>query len=457
MSIRVHHIDKWAFVNQDYIEEILENKSRCVVAIGGATSSGKSYSAEYLSEFLKRNGYKSIIISTDNYNKGISGIVTDKVDERLFKGKLLNKVKIRNAIREIIAPTPFEEKFSDENCEKIKQKIRNLLDDNAIDIFLNGCKDEISHLSFDEPSVYDLKEVGSDVKRLLAGKSILKKKYSKITSERVKSNEKIEGSKYKVIIIEGIYTLTNNLLNELDKNTLVSNFVEGNPKSLFLRRVIRDQKHTSLPNYLTISMYFNFIAKSYKDSILPSSENANVILDNNMSFAELREGTLYLTKEKLKITNSDFLSKIISKSKTIKTVYQRDIYIKSKGEPYSVDSVIRMREISPDHGKTYIPSSLVSKGYPKFRKDLKEIRPINVLLDEHDFPKVFQSEKDFLEKVSNADFEVQETVTKIKRTICFRGYRLILSDVQNDGIYLEFTDPKIDKKTRDFLISKAMQ
>lgn len=70
-------------------------------------------------------------------------------------------------------------------------------------------------------------------------------------------------------------------------------------------------------------MYFNYIAKSYKESIQPSMKNADVILDNNMSFAELREGTLYTTKEKTKITNPDFLSKLWNASKTVKPFIRR--------------------------------------------------------------------------------------------------------------------------------------
>lgn len=455
MSIRVHHIDKWAFINLDLINEMFEKRKRCAIVIGGATSSGKSYSAEYLENFLNKNNIPSLIISTDHYNKGISGIVTDKVNEKYFNSKMPHKEEIRLIVREIIKNTPFEEKFSEENCLKIKSKISNLLSPKELNIYLNGCKDEFSHFSFDEPYVYDLKEVAHDVKILLSGKSITQKKYSKITSERIPNNVKIDGSKYKVIIIEGIYVLTNGLLDELDNKSLIANFVEGTPKSLFLRRVIRDQKITSLPGYLTISMYFNYIAKSYKESIQPSMKNADVILDNNMSFAELREGTLYMTKERTKITNPDFLSKLWNASKTVKTVYQKDIYIKGNGEPSDVNSIIRMRELSDDKGKTYKPSSLVSKGVPKYRRDMKEIRPINILLSEQDFPKVFNSEEDFLNKVKCADFVVQQIIYKTKRYLRYKGFKLVLTEIPNDGIYLELTDPRIDSKTRDFLLNKA--
>lgn len=455
MNIRVHHLDKWAFINLDFVAEILEKRKRCAVTIGGATSSGKSFSAEYLCAFLNMNKIPAIIISTDNYNKGISGIVTDKIDEKFFHGQMPNKDKVRDIVRNIIRDSPFEQKFSKENCEKIKNQTRNLLTNEEFKTYINGCKNELKNLSFDEPSVYDLKEVASDVKKLLNGKIIRQKKYSKVSSERVPDSDTIDGSRYKVIVIEGIYVLTDDLIGELERKSLIANFVEGNPKSLFLRRVIRDQKNTGLPNYLTISMYFNFIAKSYKESIQPSSSNADIILDNNMSFAELREGTLYMTKEKVKVTNPEFLNRLWENSRTIKTVYQKDLYIRGKGEPPDLNSIIRMREVSKDKGKTYIPVSLVSKGVPKYRQDTKEIRPINVLLNENEFSKVFKSEEDFLSKVSQADFILGQTVYKVKRYLNYKGYKLILTDIKNDGIYLELTDAAIDPKTRDYLLSKA--
>lgn len=102
MSIRVHHIDKWAFINLDLINELFEKRKRCAIVIGGATSSGKSYSAEYLENFLNKNNIPSLIISTDHYNKGISGIVTDKVNEKYFNSKMPHKEEIRLIVREII-------------------------------------------------------------------------------------------------------------------------------------------------------------------------------------------------------------------------------------------------------------------------------------------------------------------------------------------------------------------
>lgn len=455
MNIRVHHLDKWAFINMDLIGEILEKRKRCAVTIGGATSSGKSFSAEYLETFLNANKVPAIIVSTDNYNKGISGIVTDKVDEKLFKGMLPNKEKVKAVVRQVIVDTPFEEKFAKKNRELIRQRTEGLLSPSEQALFLKGCVDEIKKLSFDEPSVYDLKEVASDVKSLLKGKVIQRKKYSKVASERLPVHESINGSRYRVIIIEGIYATTDDLIKELERKYLITNFVEGNPKSLFLRRVIRDQKNTSLPNYVTIAMYFNYIAKSYKESIRPSSANADVILDNNMSFAELREGTLYTTKEKIKVTNPEFLARLWQSSKTVKTVYQKDLYIKGQNEPRDLNSIIRMREISSDKGRTFVPVSLISKGVPKYRRDHKEIRPINILLAENEFHKVFASEQDFVEKIATADFAVDQVVKKIKRYLNYKGYRLILTDIPGSGVYLELSDPKIEPKTREWLLQRA--
>lgn len=455
MNIRVHHLDKWAFINLDLVSEVLEKRRRCAILIGGATSSGKSFSAEYLESFLNRNHIPTIIVSTDNYNKGISGIITDKIDQKIFSNSMPSKDEIKSLVKNIIINSPFEEKFNDDNCQKIAASLSNFLTEEQVSQFIKQARYEFSNLSFDEPSVYDLNEVAKDIKTLLSGKNIIKKKYSKVVSERQNSTNQIIGSKYKVIIVEGIYVLTDKLKKQLDQKALIANFVEGNPKSLFLRRVIRDSKITSLPSYLTVSMYFNYIAKSYKESIRPSMKNADIILDNNMSFSELREGTLYMTKEKIKITNPEFITMLWQESKTSKTVYQKDIYIAGKGEPEDLNSIVRMREISSNKGKTYVPSSLVSKGVPKYRKDNKEIRPINILLSEDEFLKAFSSEEDFIAKIANADMIVQKIVYKTKRYLKYKGLKMTLTDIKNDGMYLELTDTRLNDKEKEALLLKA--
>lgn len=447
MKFFCHHLDKFEFINLDLIEEVISKKEKCIVLIGGSTSSGKSYCATNLYDVLSKNGYKPLIISTDNYNKGISGIITDKVNTKYFDLKL-PRDEIIKLIRPILEKTDFERKFDNECCAKIRKVLSPILDNKTLDKYIEKCQEEIKHLNFDEPDVYDLKLIAKDISKFLKNEPITERSYSKVISEPIKTNKSYESKNYNVLILEGIYVLSDGLYDSLNKNYLVTNFIQGSPKSLFLRRVIRDNKFTSAPSYYTINMYFNNIVPSYNETILPSSKNADVIFNNEMSFGELREGTLYKTKDKILITNPLFLSKFISESKILDTKYERDYYFKGTNEPDDFNNLLRYREISTDNGKTYIPSSLVHKGAPKSRKDGVEIRPINILLKEGEFQKSFDSTKTFINKLSNAGFQVNRIVEKIKIKLSYKNYKFTISNFKKEGIWLEFSDSKMPIKLK---------
>lgn len=457
MPFKCHHLDKWEYMNLDLCEEVLEHSSRCVVFIGGASSSGKSFCAKNLKRVLEGNGHKALVVSTDNYNKGISGIITDKVAEKYFGGDLPNREKVVREVKSVLLKTPFSKKFDRDCLDQIKPKLASFLAPADLSKYLDGCAEEIKHLNFDEPDVYDLSSVATDIKALLAGKTVSCKKYSKVVSEQVPAHSHYDGSKYQVLIVEGIYVLSDHLLDRFDRGMAVTNFIEGSPKSLFLRRVIRDNKITSSPSYYTIGMYFHNIVKSYNETIIPSRDNAMVIFNNDMTFAELREGNLYLTKDRVKVTNPLFIQEMLNKAKLLSTTFQKDIYFTGIGEPSDFNNLLRLRELSTDGGKTYVPSSLVNKGSPKARRDGKVIRPINVLLKEGDFFKVFGSEKDFLDNMTAAGFAIDRQVFKVKRRITYDGYRFTISDFRGEGVWLEFADPDLPLKVRDEFISEASE
>ena len=450
-----HHLDRWEFMNLDMIEEVLEAHNKCAVLIGGASSSGKSFCAKNLKEILGAYGHPATIISTDSYNKGVTSIITDKVEKRAFKGNLPFKSTLLKIAFPIVRDTPFEEKFDAACCERIRQAASKLVPSDILTPYLEACQSEAEKLNFDEPDVYDLSHVAEDLKELFLGKRIHRREYSKVISEPVPSKDFIDGSRYQVFIVEGLYVLSSHLTKQLDRGTFIADFVEGSPKSLFLRRIIRDAKTTSAPNYYTIQMYFSNIVKSYNETIHPSAKNADLIFKNDMSFLELREGNLYTTKAKIEVNNPEFIAKLLTQGEILSTQQTRDIYLRGKDEPSDFNNLLRLREVSSDGGNTYVPSSLVHKGAPKARRDGKEIRPINVLLKEGEFFKAFTDEKDFLKRTSEAGLIVDRSVAKVKRKIRYNGYVLTLSAFENEGMMLEFSDPDIPQRVIDQIGAEA--
>lgn len=439
MSLEYHHMDKWAFANLDLVEEAIENGRKPAILISGASSSGKSFSAEFLEKLLNKNGYRAVTISLDQYNVGLSHIIPNKVEQNDFGGHIDKLDEIEDIIKGIIYDVSFDKKYDRDVLLKLREALCDFFSEADLDRFLDGLYREWKVLNFDEPTVYNLKEAAKDVRILLSGGSIRSKKYSKVVSERVPSDQIIDGNDYDVILVEGIYALDPTLIRELNDVETIKDFIDGNPKSLFLRRIIRDAKTTSADNVFTISIYFQYIVKSYFETIYPCRNNADVILNNDMTFLEMRSGNLYTTKQEIHTFDKVGFSAILEESKILDVVYQKDTYLTCEAEKDRGNNILRMRSVSLD-GKNYYASSLVHKGIPKVRRDGKIIRPINILLDENQFSKVWKSEGDALNDFARAGFQLGPVRFKKRIRILYHNRRMTLREVLDDGYYIEFTE-----------------
>lgn len=439
MSFEYHHLDKFGFANLDLCEEMLENEKKAIVLISGASSSGKSFSAEFLKDLLDHNGHHAVIISLDQYDYGLSGIIPNKVALNDFQNRLQNLPEIEKRIKDIIIDLPFEEKFSDKTIALILKSIADLLSPTDLQRFGDGLKREWGLLNFDEPSVYALPEAAEDIKTLSRNGLIHEKRYSKLISERIPTTTTFDGKDYDVILVEGIYALDPSFLKDLEPLKVIKDFIDGNPKSLFLRRIIRDMKATGTPSAFTVKIYFKYIVKAYEETILPARKYADIILNNDISFRELRAGDLYTTRDTFPINNPTAIATLKAKGRIVSTAYEKDFYFVAPGENQEYNNILRFRETSPDGIVPYEPASLVHKGAPKARKDNKIVRPINVLLDETSIQDVWKDEESCLSDFLNSGFEINRVEKKLKTKIVYQGQALTLYEVIGRNAYLEFT------------------
>lgn len=442
--IVVHHMDKWAYCNLDLIEEVLEKEKKAVVLIAGASSSGKSFCAEYLTGMLKANGHQAVTISLDQYNIGLSGIIPNKVNLNYFQGSLPNMEVIRSRIKDIIIDVPFDKKYAPSVLVKIQRSLKDLLSSEQMPIFLRGLKEEWARLNFDETTVYDLKEATEDIKKLMQNKTIEAKEYSKIISERIPSGKTICGKDYDCIIVEGIYALDRSMLDAFrGRRYVLKSFIAGNAKSLFLRRIIRDSKISSASNAFTTRLYFTSILKSYLETIFPSRLASDVLLYNDMTFSEIRNGDLYTTKEEIKIVDDRKARRLIKESTIESLSYQKDTYFTCQGEKEDAadSNVLRLRSLSYDEGRTYVPSSLVHKGKSKVRRDGKIIRPINIIVREGEFYDVWKDESACLKDFLSAGFFIGPVRYKKKYRLDYKGQKLVLNCIQGEKTILELNRP----------------
>lgn len=450
MGFECHHLDKWSFANLDLCEEQMEKgKRKALILLAGASSSGKSFASGYITRMLQQEGHKPCVLSLDMYNFGLSGIIPNKVNLNYFNNSLKNMKKIRAIIKNIIVDTPFEEKYEEPNLVKIEGALANILSKKDLKTFIKGLKEEWSKLNFDEPSVYDLEEANKDIYKLFDNKTITKKSYSKIISERVETDELINGEDYDIIVVEGIYALTKDFVNLVSTLDPIKNFIDGNPKSLFLRRILRDKKVTSAPSTFTIRNYFKFIIPSYEETILPARPTADIILNNDMTFSELRSGPTYVTRETLDIKKDANLEHFKKNSKIIYQHFEKDSYFVVPNETRKEDNILRFREISKDEGKTYEPWSLIHKGIAKLRRDQRIIRVVNLLLDENEIKDVWPNEDSCFLDFCRAGFEINRIEKKIKTRLIYKGGTFTLFEVPGKKNYLEIVDKKDDKLLKE--------
>lgn len=437
MKYTCHHAEKWIYANIDLAEEKLENHSKVLIVIAGASSSGKSFLSSSLSHEFQRRGKRCMTFSLDQYNYGLSGIIPNKVNLNYFNSSITNIEEISKKIKEIILDIPFESKYDDAAIEKIRGALVNLLPQNQLEKFLKGLSDEWHKLNFDEPTVYNLKEAAADIVKLFNSETIEAKNYSKIYSERIPSYKALNGNDYDVIIVEGIYALNEEFLSGVTQLEPITNFIEGNPKTLFLRRIIRDKKDTSASSVFTVDLYFKYILDSYSKTILPSKNAADVVLENDFSFSELRTGDLYTTRDTFPIQNDTGIAYLKENSIIEDVSYQKDFYFTVPGEKQENQNLLRFRERSFDGGKTYVPGSLVHKGAPKFRMDSKIIRPVNVLLNENEIQQVWPTNDAALFAFLNNGFQLQKAEEKIKTKIKYKNQSFSIYEVRGKQAYIE--------------------
>lgn len=454
MKLTFHHLDKWGYANLDLVEEAIQEGGKALVIISGASSSGKSYAAKYLQDLLKENGHNVISMSLDQYDIGLSGIVPNKVNLNFFDGSLPNMEAIKKKIKDVIYDIDFDKKYDEKALEKIRVAVKGLVSEDKMDRFIQALSIEWKRVNFDETTVYDLHEASLDIKKLLSGQKVQEKMYSKIVSERVPNDVILDGNGVDCIIVEGIYALDDSFIQEFSNQDTIKNFIDGNPKSLFLRRVIRDTKISSASSPFTINLYFKYIVKAYNSTILPSRNNADIILNNDMTFSELRAGDLYVTKDEIFTRDDKYVDSLLKESQILSTQLQKDIYFSSENENLATSNILRLRELSVDNGKTYYPSSLVHKGAMKTRKDNKLIRPINILLKEEEISQVWKTEEEVLSDFLNAGFSISKMEKKTKIKLIYKKQPLTIRRIQGRGSYIEF-DALINKSIVEEIKKKA--
>lgn len=162
--------------------------------------------------------------------------------------------------------------------EKIIEKLQEGGEDKAVLIsqdqyYISGDADK----NYDVPEALEFSRLVSDLKKLKAGKSIQAPQYDFSTHSRME--ETIELKSAPIIIVEGILIFCNPELRELLDLKV---FVQATAELYFQRRVYRDVAQRGRNRDLVTKRYMSHVVPSNAIYVIPSSNHADIILQNNI-------------------------------------------------------------------------------------------------------------------------------------------------------------------------------
>ncbi|BDU67625.1 MAG: uridine kinase [Candidatus Tyloplasma litorale] len=191
-----------------------------LILVAGGTASGKTMIAKIISQEYLNRGIKSTLVTMDNYYKSID----------------------------------------------------QLPENNGLDV------------NWDDPKTVDWELFISDIKKLMAGKNIVKKTYDFNFYKHI--GEKIKYTSNEVIIIEGLFALANKELREISHSKI---FIHADDDVRLVRRIRRDSSIRSKQIFeldFFLKRWINDIKPMHNKYIKITNDFADFIIKNNEEFVD---------------------------------------------------------------------------------------------------------------------------------------------------------------------------
>lgn len=130
--------------------------------------------------------------------------------------------------------------------------------------------------NYDHPKAFDWKLLRSQIKDLKDNKSIEKPKYDFVTHLRKEETEIVKPNK--IVIVEGIMALIDAQVRAMGDLKV---FIRASAERKFLRRLIRDKEERGRTIDGIVKQYFDTVQPMYEEIIEPSSNYADLIINND--------------------------------------------------------------------------------------------------------------------------------------------------------------------------------
>lgn len=425
------------------MKELFENvESRVgsganMVLIAGASASGKSYMAESLKKYLEDRGYRVAQFSSDMYYKGIARIITEKTFLRNveFVSYLDKCGEIARSVKDIICDYEFPEKFCDENYNKISQYLHTVLPEFVADNFAVILKAEFDRINFDEPFCIDFERLAGDINSINRGGTIFVPKYSFRTGEsEIDRSNLVSKSKYDVVIVEGLYTLRDELLDNISLDNIVSIGINCDAKTLLSRRLNRDinsDRCTFTPEQVIMS-FLSQVMPAFYAYIYPTLPRADIIYHTTLTNKEINS-----SEKSIQIkyaTGEDFACRLKSSgARLVSKVNQRDYFLEDRSKSGTGIS-LRIREENGLATKLSIKIKTT-----KLERAIQEYNLKDIMSKENrDIARL-------LAHFKASGYETLQVVNKTRRVYNLNNNIIKVDDVKNLGTFVEIDENSISK------------
>lgn len=347
--------------------------------------------------------------------------------DSLVKKKFKEICKI---VKNNIKDSPFPEKMCEYNVKSIKKELYNLFSKDVVDALVDKIIYEFNNINFDEPFAVDLKKLAKDINTLSNGGKIVVPKYSFKTGEvEYYKQNTIDGSRCDLFIIEGIYTLNDEVINNIDSKNTLKIAINCDLKSLISRKLDRDitKGRSTLTKEQIIISYLTQVMPSYFKYIYPTFSYADLIYSSTLTNEEKDERTDSKQTKYLASANIEqYLAEL--GANFVSSHDQTDYFLEDKYNNLTNNIVLRIRE--ENQKATHLTI-----------KTQEDINNLNRKVEEYSLLDGFGEENNnisnILNKFVNVGFGVS-TIVRKKRKIYKLDNILIKLDNFEGNLYVEF-------------------
>lgn len=131
-------------------------------------------------------------------------------------------------------------------------------------------------VNYDHPKAFDWPLMRKQIAALKKGETIEKPVYDFVTLTRSDKIEKVVPKK--IVLVEGIMSLVDKEIRNLGDLRV---FISAGSERRFLRRMIRDKKERGRSFENIVNQYFSTVQPMYEEIVRPSSNYADLIINND--------------------------------------------------------------------------------------------------------------------------------------------------------------------------------